>query len=65
MLFTHVSFQLEAASGLLLIAAAILALVSNNSYCRGCTPSLCHPPVVAQISALKIAKPLLPWINDG
>ncbi len=42
-------FQLEAASGLLLIAAAALALIINNS-------PLSH--LYNQIGALKIAKPL-------
>ena len=58
-------FQLEAASGLLLIAAAILALIINNSPLSWLYTSLLDTPVVTQIGALKIAKPLLLWINDG
>lgn len=58
-------FQLEAASGLLLIAAAILALIINNSPLSWLYNGLLDTPVVAQIGALKIAKPLLLWINDG
>ncbi|RIJ11754.1 Na+/H+ antiporter NhaA [Pseudomonas sp. 91RF] len=58
-------FQLEAASGLLLIAAAILALIINNSPLSWLYTGLLDTPVVAQIGALKIAKPLLLWINDG
>ena len=58
-------FQLEAASGLLLIAAAILALIINNSQLSWLYSGLLDTPVVAQIGALKIAKPLLLWINDG
>ncbi|MGP6430933.1 Na+/H+ antiporter NhaA [Pseudomonas paraglycinae] len=58
-------FQLEAASGLLLIAAAILALIINNSPLSWLYSGLLDTPVVAQIGALKIAKPLLLWINDG
>ncbi|NWL20637.1 Na+/H+ antiporter NhaA [Pseudomonas umsongensis] len=58
-------FQLEAASGLLLIAAAILALIINNSPLSWLYNGLLETPVVAQIGALKIAKPLLLWINDG
>ncbi|MCF4998007.1 Na+/H+ antiporter NhaA [Pseudomonas syringae] len=58
-------FQLEAASGLLLIAAAILALVMNNSPLSWLYEGLLDTPVVAQVGALKIAKPLLLWINDG
>jgi NhaA family Na+:H+ antiporter len=56
---------LEAASGLLLIAAAILALIINNSPLSWLYTGLLDTPVVAQIGALKIAKPLLLWINDG
>lgn len=58
-------FQLEAASGLLLIAAAILALIINNSPLSWLYTGFLDTPVVAQIGALKIAKPLLLWINDG
>ncbi len=58
-------FQLEAASGLLLIAAAVLALIINNSPLSGLYNSFLDTPVVAQVGALKIAKPLLLWINDG
>ena len=58
-------FQLEAASGLLLIAGAILALIINNSPLSWLYSGLLDTPVVAQIGALKIAKPLLLWINDG
>jgi NhaA family Na+:H+ antiporter len=56
---------LEAASGLLLIAAAALALIINNSSLSWLYSGLLDTPVVAQIGALKIAKPLLLWINDG
>jgi NhaA family Na+:H+ antiporter len=58
-------FQLEAAGGLLLIAAAALALIINNSPLSWLYNGLLDVPVVAQIGALKIAKPLLLWINDG
>ncbi|WP_210712623.1 Na+/H+ antiporter NhaA [Pseudomonas sp. MWU349] len=58
-------FAMEAASGLLLIAAAILALIINNSPLSWLYNGLLETPVVAQVGALKIAKPLLLWINDG
>ncbi|WP_166358800.1 Na+/H+ antiporter NhaA [Pseudomonas akapageensis] len=58
-------FQLEAASGLLLIAAAALALIINNSPLSFLYNGLLDTPVVTQVGALKIAKPLLLWINDG
>lgn len=58
-------FQMEAASGLFLIAAAALALIINNSPLAWLYNGLLDVPVVAQVGALKIAKPLLLWINDG
>ncbi|APF01729.1 Na(+)/H(+) antiporter NhaA [Pseudomonas putida] len=58
-------FQLEAASGLLLIAAAVLALIINNSPLSYLYSGLLDVPVAVQIGALNIAKPLLLWINDG
>lgn len=58
-------FQLESASGLLLIAAAALALVSNNSPLAFLYNGLLDTPVAVQVGALQIAKPLLLWINDG
>lgn len=57
--------QLEAASGLLLIAAAMLALVINNSPLSYLYGGLLDVPVAVQVGALQIAKPLLLWINDG
>lgn len=58
-------FQLEAASGLLLIAAAVLALIVNNSPLSWLYNGLLEVPVAVQVGALSIAKPLLLWINDG
>ena len=58
-------FQLEAASGLLLIAAAVLALLISNSPFAHFYSSLLDVPVAVQVGALNIAKPLLLWINDG
>jgi Na+/H+ antiporter NhaA len=56
---------LEAASGLLLIAAAALALIINNSPLSHYYTAFLDVPVAVQIGALKIAKPSLLWINDG
>jgi NhaA family Na+:H+ antiporter len=56
---------LEASSGLLLIAAAAVALIINNSPLAWLYQGLLDVPVVAQVGALQIAKPLLLWINDG
>ena len=58
-------FQLEAASGLLLIAAALLTLLISNSPFAHFYSSLLDVPVAVQVGALNIAKPLLLWINDG
>ncbi|MEE5136353.1 Na+/H+ antiporter NhaA [Pseudomonas alliivorans] len=58
-------FQLEAAGGLLLIVAAALALVINNSPLSWLYSAFLETPVEARIGALQIAKPLLLWINDG
>ncbi|WP_122499847.1 Na+/H+ antiporter NhaA [Pseudomonas viridiflava] len=58
-------FQLEAAGGLLLISAAALALIINNSPLSWLYNAFLETPVEARIGALQIAKPLLLWINDG
>ncbi|WP_342649488.1 Na+/H+ antiporter NhaA [Pseudomonas sp. REB1044] len=57
--------QLESASGLLLITAAVIALIINNSSLSHWYVSFLDVPVAVQISDLHIAKPLLLWINDG
>lgn len=58
-------FQLESASGLLLIGAAVLAMIINNSPLSFLYNGLLDVPVAVQVGALQIAKPLLLWINDG
>ena len=57
--------KLESASGLLLIAAAILAMVAANSPLHTLYDALIDMPVEIRVGALYIAKPLLLWINDG
>ncbi|MGE7993826.1 Na+/H+ antiporter NhaA [Pseudomonas sp. NPDC089554] len=57
--------QMEAAGGLMLIAAAVIALFLNNSPLSHFYASFLNVPVAVQIGALEIAKPLLLWINDG
>jgi len=57
--------QLEAASGILLLIAAILAMVAENSPLNGLYDSLLNTPVAVQFGEFEIAKPLLLWINDG
>lgn len=57
--------RLESASGLLLVAAAILAMAIENSPASYLYDDLLNIPIAIQIGAFVIAKPLLLWINDG
>ncbi|TNH43164.1 Na+/H+ antiporter NhaA [Photorhabdus luminescens] len=57
--------KLEAAGGLLLIIAAIIALIMANSPLQGIYQQFLNLPVVVQFAALEINKPLLLWVNDG
>jgi NhaA family Na+:H+ antiporter len=57
--------RLEAASGLLLMGAAILALIVANSPFEWLYDALLALPVEVRIGDLQIDKPLLLWINDG
>jgi Na+:H+ antiporter, NhaA family len=61
----HALLHHEATGGILLICAAALALLLSNSVFSGFYDSLLSVPVVVQIGALSIDKPLLLWINDG
>ena len=45
--------------------AALLALFANNTFLSPLYGALLSTPVVVQIGALEIAKPLVLWINDG
>lgn len=58
-------FRLESAGGILLILAALLALVFANTPFKSYYALLIEMPVEIRVGALKIAKPLLLWINDG
>src|SRR5690606_21950223 len=58
-------FKLEAASGILLIAAALVALVCANTPVNDLYQAFRDVPVELRIGALRIDKPLLLWINDG
>ena len=57
--------RLESASGLLLIGAAVLALLLDNSPLAWLYDGLLEVPMSVRIGALKLNKPLLLWINDG
>ncbi len=58
-------FQHEAAGGIVLMLAAVLALILDNSPLSTLYDALLKTPVVIQIGAFSIDKPLLLWINDG
>jgi len=58
-------FKLESASGLLLMAAAVLALVVANSPFSPWYQLLFDTPVQVRIGQLDVVKPLLLWVNDG
>jgi len=55
----------EAAGGVVLFLAAALAMVLDNSPVDWLYDAILTTPVVVQIGALIIDKPLLLWINDG
>ena len=57
--------RLEAAGGILLIAAALLALLCANSPLEELYDGFRGMPVAVVFGDLQIAKPLLLWINDG
>lgn len=58
-------FRLEAAGGIVLIAAAVLALIAANSPLQAAYEAFREIPVQVRLGALDIDKPLLLWINDG
>jgi NhaA family Na+:H+ antiporter len=62
---TSAFFQHEAAGGITLLAAAIVALLLSNSPLAWAYDALLDTPVSVRIGAFKIDKPLLLWINDG
>ena len=57
--------QMESAGGLVLMAAAALALVAANSPLANYYDLFIETPVEVRIGRLEIAKPLLLWVNDG
>ena len=58
-------FRLESAGGILLVAAAILALIWANSPWRTLYSELLEVPVSVRLGALILDKPLVLWINDA
>ncbi|GLX84785.1 Na(+)/H(+) antiporter NhaA [Thalassotalea loyana] len=57
--------KLEAASGILLMFAAVLAMIIANSPLNIYYDLLLDVPVKVAVGNFEIAKPLLLWINDG
>ncbi|GAB2626107.1 Na+/H+ antiporter NhaA [Novilysobacter erysipheiresistens] len=57
--------RLEAAGGILLIGAAVLAMIAANSPLEEFYDSFLEMPVQVRVGDLNIAKPALLWINDG
>jgi NhaA family Na+:H+ antiporter len=57
--------QHDAASGVVLLGAALLALILQNSPASWLYDSLLGTPVTVRVGALMVDKPLLLWINDG
>ncbi|MCE1225909.1 MAG: Na+/H+ antiporter NhaA [Geobacteraceae bacterium] len=58
-------YEKESSTGILLMLVTIAALLLKNSPLAELYNSFLHTPVAIQFGALKIAKPLLLWINDG
>jgi NhaA family Na+:H+ antiporter len=57
--------QMEASGGIILIAAAVLAMIFANTALNEFYQALLAMPVEAKVGNLEIAKPLILWINDG
>ncbi|WP_085297940.1 Na+/H+ antiporter NhaA [Cognaticolwellia mytili] len=57
--------NLEAASGIILMFAAVAAMVIANSSFVSYYDMLLNIPVQVSVGSFEIAKPLLLWINDG
>ena len=57
--------RLESAGGILLLAAAVIAMLIANSPLANLYGELLDTTVAIQVGALSIDKPLLLWVNDG
>ena len=58
-------FRLEAAGGIMLVAASIIALIVANSPFDGLYQNFLNFPVHVGIADFAIKKPFVLWINDG
>lgn len=57
--------RMESAGGIVLMAAAALALIAANTGAAGLYGYFIETPVEVRVGALQIAKPLFLWVNDG
>lgn len=57
--------QIQAASGIILLAAAVLALAWANSPWRHLYEQLWHTPIAVSVGSYRIEEPLHFWINDA
>ncbi|MGH7497771.1 MAG: Na+/H+ antiporter NhaA [Gemmatimonadales bacterium] len=57
--------RLQAAGGIFLMLATVVALVLANTRAEGLYQAFLDTPVEIRIGALRVAKPLVLWINDG
>ncbi|MDA0221493.1 MAG: Na+/H+ antiporter NhaA [Proteobacteria bacterium] len=57
--------RLESAGGIILMAAAVAALIIDNSPAAPLYDLLLTTPVSVSVGTFAIAKPLILWINDG
>ena len=57
--------KMESAGGLVLMAAAALALLAANTGAAGLYSYFIETPVEVRVGGLQIAKPLFLWVNDG
>ncbi len=55
----------ESSGGLVLMVAAVLAMVVNNTALAPVYEGFLNLPLAIQIGPLDLAKPLLLWVNDG
>ena len=58
-------FHHEAAGGLVLVVAALVALLASNSPLAWLYDGFLHTPVGVRVGDLALDKSLLHWINDG
>lgn len=59
------TFNFEALGGIILLFAAIVAMILENSTAESSYDALLKIPVEIRFGDFQIAKPLLLWINDG